>query len=618
MTKPTETLERIPLAKLLLAPENARYGVKDLGDIAALRASIHAVGDLIDPLHVYADGDDYRVWDGGRRLTALYPPEKGKAQPLPPALEAGIPCLVSASKDVAMMLSAATFVREKMTAADEFLHYKRMFEAGLDHGAIAAACSVDTARVRQLLRLLGVAPAIIDALREGKLPLDVVEAFSISANHEHQLAVFAKYDPKRWRAWDVKQALRTDAIDSNDRIAIFVGRAAYEAAGGTFLQDLFTNRDDEAWSDGALAKRLMVEKIEALEEKHKADGWGWAKFADYYDHDYDRGFQQLDKPPGGKWKADVMASAGVFIKMRHNGDLDVQRGWVKKGKDPAQVAEAQKADLSKSDPARWGFGHGGHHAITAVATEATRVGLVRDPAAAYDALLTHLATVILRRPKYGGVTGITASRLHGETPTRFVSVNGSDEFLAARERWMAALPTGEDRVAFCDAVAALTPEDKASLLAFCFADTLDATEGRFDGRSPARWLHLGWMAKRAGVEIAKAWTPDAEFLKNGSKPALLTAIRDMGGVDDENAKKGEMVSYAADLAVKKTWVPKLLQDFLPTGAKPKADRKAKRVALAAQLVGVEPDDEEEPSPALRALAGVGHPKPIPEAPSAED
>ncbi len=61
-------LQIIPLAKLSLAPENARYGrTYDKDELVALADSVRAAKRLLDPLKAYADGDGFKVWDGGRR-----------------------------------------------------------------------------------------------------------------------------------------------------------------------------------------------------------------------------------------------------------------------------------------------------------------------------------------------------------------------------------------------------------------------------------------------------------------------------------------------------------------------------------------------------------------------
>lgn len=632
MTKPTETLQRIPLAKLWLADENARKDSKELGDIEALRGSLLALNRVIDPLHVYPDGDEFKVWDGRRRLAALKGIQK---KALTPEL-ASPPVLVCEDKEAAMMLSAATFVREAMHPADEFLHYKRLFEAGLDHERIAAACAVPTPRVRQLLRMVGVAPEIVDALRAGELALDVVEAFTLSADHAKQLSVLeaVRQRSKSPTAWMVKDAFRAEAVGPKDRWAVLVGREAYEAAGGTFLSDLFSRgEEDEEWADGNLVKSLAQQQINAMIAELEADGWSFVEFITYdrAHHAWQKGHQQSKGP----WSDAVKAKGGVFIVQDWNGKLDVKKGWVKPSKEEREGADPLPGE--KPDPALYGWGHKGHGVLTQVATEATKVALIRNPDAAYDALLTHIAWVALA--EYS--TESTASKLISDgqrwgAPN--VEVEGAGEVDAAREAWRARFSPflkasyntkPEDRTGFCDAVAALSAEEKAALMAYCFATSLWAFEDKNNARRPNRWAHLGWIARRAGADLVKAWRPDAEFLKGGSKDALLDAVLDLGNTGTwASAPKKEMAATVAAQAKDRGWLPKLLRDLVAAPAAPAADvpAKAKRqrppgflsapkvrkaievLANAADTPPPTDQDEGEAMPdSLRRLAGPGAP-----------
>ncbi len=195
---------------------------------------------------------------------------------------------------------------------------------------------------------------------------------------------------------------------------------------------------------------------------------------------------------------------------------------------------------------------------------ATRVALMKNPDAAYDGLLTHLAWGMLRGSDLGDVSRESASgwKIDREDIVPEVQVAGADELGEQLKAWSAKLPAG--RIAFCDAIAALSAKQKSQLLAVCFAKSVRGTEPGLHSyqQRPTRWRHLGWMAKRAGVEITAAWKPDAEFLKKGTKDALLPAVMDMGGAEGMgNAKKGEIVAYVAKLAEGRAWVPKLLQTF---------------------------------------------------------
>jgi ParB-like chromosome segregation protein Spo0J len=555
---PAPTLQSVALGVLRLAPENARFGTKP--PVADLLTSIVGVGNLLDPLHVYFDGDKGMVWDGGRRLVALQTLAGAKPSKLPPALQAGVPVLVHASKEAARLYSLATFVREAMHPAEEFLAYKALLDTGMGPQEIAAACAVEAPRVRKLLRLAGIAPAVLEAFRTGQIGLDVAEAFTLTDDHATQETLLKGYGEKlsKITSWQVRSALRTNAVRGDSATAKFVGREAYAAAGGRFLLDLFEDEGEEDWLDADLANDLFQKKLDALIEEIRAEGWAKVEVAK--DYTYDRGYTRRMQ-----WSDAEMAEGTVFLRFDYHGDLDIRRGYFPE-KRTASGAQGG-VNKAKTQPERYGFGHGGHCTMTHVATEATRVAIAANPTAAYDALLSQLAWVTIQRPDYS-IASTTASTLIPERPNRHLSVNGSENIDAARTKWRARLP--KDRVAFCEYVAGLAADEKAELLALSFAETISGSEGRFDLNNDDRWAHLGWMARHSGVDIVKAWTPDADFLKGGSKDALLPAVRAMGAEGNWNeAKKKELVNYAVQNAARVGWVPELLATF--TEVKPGAE-----------------------------------------------
>jgi ParB family chromosome partitioning protein len=57
----------------------------------------------------------------------------------------------------------------------------------------------------------------------------------------------------------------------------FVGIEAYEAAGGVVRRDLFDDEQSRFLSDPALLQRLATEKLEALAEDVRREGWAWVE-----------------------------------------------------------------------------------------------------------------------------------------------------------------------------------------------------------------------------------------------------------------------------------------------------------------------------------------------------
>ncbi len=75
--------------------------------------------------------------------------------------------------------------------------------------------------------------------------------------------------------WQIRQALTERTVSVGEPRAIFVGKEAYEAAGGTILRDLFTERGDGWFEDAALLDRLAEAKLAEFGATVAAEGWKW-------------------------------------------------------------------------------------------------------------------------------------------------------------------------------------------------------------------------------------------------------------------------------------------------------------------------------------------------------
>ena len=619
------TYKLISLADLALSPLNARFG--RAVETADLETSIPAGGRLVTPLDVYPEGRKHLVYDGGRRLLALQ--ALAKAKKLPASLgTAGVPCLVHPNADAAQVDSLATFVRAGMTAGDEFLAIQRLVATGLSLVETAAALNLRTPRVHQLQRLVALCPQVLEAFTTGKIPLDVAEAFTLTDSHDRQREILKVFNPKKDAAWGVRQQLRKGAIDGDSRLAKFVGREAYLAAGGTRLNDLFTNPEQEDCCDPELLDRPAMEKLEALRKTAEAEGWEWVEARTEhrpYDWGYKRPFDQL---PGKKatFTLEQKASAGAIIFIGNSG-AEIERGLVKKA--PKGKTNADGTPAPAIDQALYGYGHGGHEKLTQVATGAVQVAIALDPAAAYDTLLTSVAWTAFRengRATLGAASHATydsnaASLRVDERGYGFQTddVAGMAEVKALAKAWRDRLP--DERVAFCEFIAALTPDEKAILLAISTAWTLNAVEHRFDGRKKVRWAHLGWIAARAKVDLVKAWTPDLDLLKKASREALGEALKQMGGVYiggsageklrtfkvSDYPKKADLVSVVFATARKVGWAPKLLADLVapaPTALAAKPARKPKD-QMAADIAKVVAETKAEEAAGGGGVADAG-------------
>ena len=266
----------IPLDKLVLSPTNVRKTPPSAAEEAELKASIRARGlkqnlvvhpASLDPKDVHA------VVAGGRRLKAL---QELAAEGVIPT-DFSVPCLVEQPEQALETSLMENTVRAAMHPADEFVAMAGLIDAGEAIEAVAIRFGVSERHVRQRLRLGKLAPELLDAFRAGEISLEVVTAFTLGADHAAQLAVWRQVKDRSYiQPYTVRHLLTETAIPLDSDLGLFVGAAAYEAAGGRITRDLFSGDDDGFMIDPALVRRLAIEKLEAKAAELRPQ-WAWTK-----------------------------------------------------------------------------------------------------------------------------------------------------------------------------------------------------------------------------------------------------------------------------------------------------------------------------------------------------
>ena len=288
----------IPFNKLVLSQSNVRR-VKAGVSVDELAESIARRG-LIQSLHVRPVlGDDgtetglFEVPAGGRRFRALEVLVKQKRL----AKTAPVPCIVSDAADDVLIDEvslAENIERAPLHPVDQFRAFQAMREKGMTEEAIAAAFFVDAKVVKQRLRLVSVAPALLEIYAEDGMTLEQLMAFTISSDHERQVQVWDSVkDSWSKEPYNIRRMLTETTVRASDKRVTFAGIEAYEAAGGYVLRDLF-QQDDGGWlQDPVLLDRLVNEKLKAEAEIIAAEGWKWIEVAVSFPYSHAYGMRQL-------------------------------------------------------------------------------------------------------------------------------------------------------------------------------------------------------------------------------------------------------------------------------------------------------------------------------------
>ena len=288
----------IPFNKLVLSQSNVRR-VKAGVSVDELAESIARRG-LIQGLHVRpvlgVDGVETGLFEipaGGRRYRALELLVKQKRL----AKVAPVPCIVSAADDSVLIDEvslAENIERAPLHPVDQFRAFQAMREKGMTEEAIAAAFFVDPKVVKQRLRLVSVAPALLEVYAEDGMTLEQLMAFTISGDHARQEQVWEAIK-NSWskEPYQIRRMLTETTVRASDKRARFVGLEAYEAAGGFVLRDLF-QQDDGGWlQDPVLLERLVGEKLKAEAEVIAVEGWKWIEVAVNFPYGHTLGLREL-------------------------------------------------------------------------------------------------------------------------------------------------------------------------------------------------------------------------------------------------------------------------------------------------------------------------------------
>jgi len=292
----------IPFNKLVLSQSNVRrtkagVSVEDLAEDIARRGLLQNLN--VRPV-VDGEGQEtgmFEVPAGGRRFRALEVLVKSKrlAKTTPVACnvrEAG--SLISAEEDSL----AENVQREDLHPLDQFRAFQALVERGLGVEDIAARFFVTPQVVKQRLKLAAVAPRLLDVYAEDGMTLDLLMAFTVTANHARQEQVWEALARQNYREpYQVRRALTEGAVRAGDKRAQFVGVESYEAAGGVVLRDLFQN-DGGGWlQDPALLDRLAIETLQSETQAVADEGWKWIAVAIDFPYGHANGLRRLHAAP---------------------------------------------------------------------------------------------------------------------------------------------------------------------------------------------------------------------------------------------------------------------------------------------------------------------------------
>ena len=270
--QPSHAVRSIPLDRLRLS---TLYNVRITQDapIEPLADSIAAKGLLQNLIAVVEDDGWHGVCAGGRRLAALrLNAERGLIAP-----DTAVACIVVEAAEARIVSLAENYARSIMNPADEARAFADLIDEGRTAAEVAATFGVTERHVRARQRLGRLAAPVMAAFARREMTIEQAQAFAVVDDAGRQEAVFAVWS--KAAAWDrgagaIKRLMTDARIGLDSALGRFVGREAYETAGGAVDEDLFS--EDVWFADADLVTRLATARLEAAANLEVAAGWKWS------------------------------------------------------------------------------------------------------------------------------------------------------------------------------------------------------------------------------------------------------------------------------------------------------------------------------------------------------
>lgn len=650
----------IPFNKLMLSQSNVRR-IKRGETIEDLAASIARRG-LLQSLNVrqVLDGEGnetgmFEVPAGGRRYRALELLVKQKRM----IKTEPVPCVVTDAHSAIPIEEdslAENFQREDLHPLDIFRAFQTLHDQGASHEEIAARFFVPATFVQQRLRLAKVSPKLHEVYEQDAMKLDQLMAFTVTDDHARQEQVWEALE-NSWskEPQQIRRLLTETTVRATDRRALFVGVEAYVAAAGVVLRDLFES-DNGGWlQDPALLDRLVRDKLKSIADEIAAEGWKWivvdvdlpyghnhglralagtpvdltdaeraerealrAEYdrleAEYGESDelpdeVDRRLGQIETAleafesrPMNYDRAEI-GRAGAFISIDRDGDLVVDRGYVRPEDEAMQAVDdaaaepdgATENEESRDDPSvrRATITIGAQTSepdeddgdaikplperlvieLTAHRTLALRNAVAENQHVAITALLHRL---VLDTFGHRSATGcLEAFVRHVHLPTQDAELKDSPAAKAIDERheaWKGDIPLGDDETlwAWLDG---LDEASRQALLAHCVSYGINAL---FERPNPygsgvsqhgldQRLREADRLSRATGLDMVDAgWRPAVDnYLGRVTKSRILEAVREGAGEQAaqliDHLKKADMAKEAERLLADSGWLPEPLR-----------------------------------------------------------
>ena len=615
-------VEYVALSRLRTSPLNVRR--KAASGIESLADSILAKG-LLQNLVVHAvkggrgKNTHFGVCAGQRRLAALT--LLAKAGRIPASYPVAVKVVSDAEALAASLIENHS--RENMHPADLCVSFKLLVEEGRSADYISALFGVSAVTVQRRLKLANVSPRLLELYRDDGISTEQMMALALTDDQALQERLW--FDAaQNWlrEPNQLRSAITCEEVHvKRTPLAAFVGLEAYEAAGGYVRRDLFSDGADQGYiADMPLLQQLATERLEAVADEIRAEGWKWVETRVKYDHaelsayshlpshtrtmtiaeqiDFDglksavattaaalEGYENDDTQEGDDelyekldeaatlasealdafgerleaWTLSQKEESGVFVILDHAGELQLERAMSKRKTSDTRVGEDGEAAGKKVAPL-----HGEKlcRRLTAHRTAAVQVELAAKPNVAL-ALLMHRMIPTVFSEKYGYIYEAKAIEVQ-LTCSRDRLLKEADDMPNSHawakfeaERAKWVRMMPKEYADLMEWLLEAGNDIQANLFAFCIAATVDSVSLTDSGHP------INALMDTLGIDMTTYWKPTRESYLNHVTKARLSdvvtsAVSAEAAAPLASMKKDEAAETAERLLADTNWLPEVL------------------------------------------------------------
>lgn len=603
-------VEYVPLSDLVKSPLNVRTIPYSVDSVRGLADSIETLGLLQNLIvHTLADGK-LGVAAGGRRLTALNLLAQEGRLPDDHAV-----MVRRVSDDIAALASVVeNEQRAAMHPAEQIAGFRTLAEQGKTPAQIGDALGFSTRHVQRMLKLANLAPSLMDRLAQDELTVEQCQAICLEDDPARQVEVFesVKASWSNAPAHLIKRAITETEMRTDNTKFRFIGREAYEAAGGYVREDLFSQDEGDGTADSVLVERLVQEKLERIaQDIQQREGWAWSRGRAariwYHGEDGQEFVQPIEPDPVytpeqqqrldalreqyetydsvcdetdaleaeieaieqaaevSAWTDDMKSGAGVMVSL-YEGQVYVQRG-VRLKADMPEETETSSVTVpftSRQTDAAEGISVPLLTKMTSERTLAVQAALMQQPEKAVALMVWRMCTCVFSgcltttHPFRISLT-VSHSSLTENAPSG-KSGAAYDLLMTEKARLKTLLPAGweKDFTTFF----ALSGEVLMSLMAFCTACSVDGVQTRDMGHTSRSTLDT--VEAAIGFHLRDWWQPTKDnYFGSLKHPQIVASLKEAGltgaAGDAEKMKKGDAAAHAEHFMQHTRWVPAWLK-----------------------------------------------------------